>query len=164
MTEDRSQKQQGSSGGDVQKLRFQGAVNWIVRGLLRAPLVSRGIGKKLVTLYLVGRKSGRHYTIPVAYTLHEGALLIGTPFAWGRNLRTGEPVDVRFKGRLRKADVVVRTDEEGVLEHYAVMVRDNRNFAEFNKISVDANGEPDEADLRRAVAGGARAIRLTLRP
>lgn len=46
----------------------------------------RGIGKALITLYVVGRKSGRHYTVPVAYVPHDGALLFGTPFGWGRNL------------------------------------------------------------------------------
>ena len=54
------------------------------------------------------------YAIPVAYTRHDGIILIGTPFAWGRNLRTGERVDIRFKGKRRPADVHVLTDEAGV--------------------------------------------------
>jgi deazaflavin-dependent oxidoreductase (nitroreductase family) len=131
--------------------------------MLRAPLVSRGIGKRLITLYVVGRKSGKRYTVPVAYTLHEGTLLIGTPFGWGRNLRTGVPVDVRFKGRRRLADVLVLTDEDAVVKDYAVMARDNRNFASFNKIGFDEHDNPDPADLRLAWAAGARAFRLTLR-
>src|SRR4051812_33963940 len=76
-------------------LRFQSLANRIVRGLLATPLVARGIGTRLVTVYVVGRKTGRRFTVPVAYTRHEGGLLIGTPFAWGRNLRTGEAVEVR---------------------------------------------------------------------
>lgn len=44
-------------------------------------------------------------TVPVASTRHHGILFIGTPFAWGRNLRTGEPVDIRLKGQRRPADV-----------------------------------------------------------
>ena len=83
----------------VQTLPLQGAANRVVRGLLRTPLLCRAVGGRLVTLYIVGRKSGRRYTVPVAYTRHDGALLIGTPFGWGRNLRTGEPVDIRLKGR-----------------------------------------------------------------
>jgi deazaflavin-dependent oxidoreductase (nitroreductase family) len=152
-----------SPGGRAQTLAFQGVANWIVRGLLRAPLLSRGIGKRLITLYVVGRRSGKRYTVPVAYTDHDGTLLIGTPFGWGRNLRTGVPVDVRFKGRRRVADVVVRTDEDAVVEDYAVIARDNRNFASFNKIGFDEHGNPEPADLRLAWAAGARAFRLTLR-
>ncbi|MCU7729132.1 hypothetical protein ODJ79_35920 [Actinoplanes sp. KI2] len=149
--------------GVAQTLAWQGLANRIVRGLLRAPLVSRGIGKRLITLYVVGRKSGKHYAVPVAYTPHEGALLIGSPFGWGRNLRTGDPIEVRYKGRRRTADVVVHADEDAVVEDYAVIARDNRNFAQFNRIGFDERGNPDPADLRAAWVAGARSFRLTLR-
>ena len=66
-----------------------------------------------------------------------------------------------MKGKRRRADVAVVTDEVGVVEEYAVMARDNRQFAKFNKISVDRAGEPDPADLRLAWAAGARAFRFT---
>ena len=147
----------------AQPLALQGLANRVVRGLLRTPLLCRGVGRRLVTLYVVGRRSGRRYTVPVAYTRHEGTLLIGTPFAWGRNLRTGEPVNIRLKGRRRPADVRVFTDEAGVTEHYAVMARDNHAFATFNKIGLDRDGNPDPDDLRLAWAAGARAIQLTPR-
>jgi hypothetical protein len=144
-------------------LRLQGLANRLVRVLLAVPLVARGIGSRLVTLYVIGRKSGRQLTIPVAYTSHESGLLIGTPFAWGRNLRTGEPLQVRYKGRRRWADVQVFTEEEDVVARYAIMARDNRNFASFNRIDVDASGEPNRNDLQLAWAAGARAMQLTLR-
>ena len=144
-------------------MALQGVANRIVRGLLRTPLISRGIGKRLITLYVVGRKTGRRYSVPVAYTRHEGDLLIGTPFGWGRNLRTGEPVDVRLQGKLRQADVQAFTDEPGVVENYTIIARDNRNFAKFNKITFDHDGNPDAADLHLAWAAGARAFRLTPR-
>jgi deazaflavin-dependent oxidoreductase (nitroreductase family) len=155
----------GLTAADVpgQTLAFQGVVNRVIRGLLRTPLISRAVGSRLVTLYVVGRKSGRRYTVPVAYTRHEGAILIGTPFAWARNLRTGEPVAIRLKGRRRLADVEVMTDEAQVVEAYAVMCRDNRTFANFAKVGFDAAGNPNQADLRSAWAAGCRAIRLTPR-
>src|SRR5580704_12198244 len=138
----------------VQTLKAQNLVNRIVRGLLRTPLLSRLAGSRLVTVYVTGRKSGRRYSVPVAYTRDEGDLLIGTPFGWGRNLRSGEPVSVRYKGRLRQADVRVFTDEAGVTGLYAVMCRDNRNFAKFNKIGFAADGSPDPGDLRQAWVAG----------
>jgi hypothetical protein len=97
MTDDRTEPR-------TQTLRFQGLANAIVRGLSRVPLLSRVVGERLITLYVVGRKSGKRYTVPVAYTRHEGALLIGSPFGWGRNLRTGQPIEVRYKGRRRTAE------------------------------------------------------------
>jgi len=142
-------------------LAAQDLVNRIVRGLLRTPLLSRLAGRRLVTLYITGRKSGRRYALPVAYTRDEGDLLIGTPFGWGRNLRTGEPVTIRFKGRRRLADVLVLADERAVVDAYAVMARDNRAFAKFNNIGFDPAGNPLPADLRQAWTAGARAFRLT---
>jgi deazaflavin-dependent oxidoreductase (nitroreductase family) len=130
--------------------------------MLGEPLMSRVIGKRLITLYVVGRKSGRHYTVPVAYTRHEGALLVGSPFGWGRNLRTGEPLDVRYKGRRKSADVEVMTDEASVTRYYEVIARDNRNFAKFNKIGFDQAGNPNPDDLHLAWAAGARVFLLTL--
>jgi len=142
-------------------LRAQRLTNRIVRGLLRTPLVSRLVGSQLITVYVVGRKSGRRYAVPVAYTRHEGALLVGSPFGWGRNLRTGEPVTIRLKGRRRPADVQVLADEKGVIDAYAVIARQNHNFAKFNKIGFDPAGNPDQTDLRLAWSAGARAFRLT---
>ena len=144
-------------------LAAQNLVNRIVRGLLRTPLVSRLAGRRLVTLYMTGRKSGRRYAVPVAYTRQEGDLLIGTPFGWGRNLRTGEAVTIRLKGRRRLADILVLADEREVVDAYAVMARDNHAFAKFNDIGFDSAGNPVPADLRLAWTAGARAFRLTPR-
>ena len=150
-----------ATDGRAQTLALQSLVNRLIRGLLCTPLISRVIGRRLLTLYVVGRKSGLRYVIPVAYTRHAGSLLIGTPFGWGRNLRTGEPVTIRFKGRQTSAAVEVLTAEPAVVASYAVMARDNHNFAKFNHIGFDADGNPDATDLHRAWAAGARAFRLT---
>jgi deazaflavin-dependent oxidoreductase (nitroreductase family) len=166
MTSDPSESSsdgQPAPGARAQTLALQGLANRVVRGLLRTPLVCRGIGSRLITIYIVGRKSGRRYTVPVAYTRHEGGLLVGTPFGWGRNLRNGERVEIRLKGKRRPADVEAFTDEAGVVGLYAVMARDNRNFAKFNKIGLDQAGNPNADDLHLAWAAGARAFRLTPR-
>lgn len=144
----------------VQTMRYQGAANAVTRTLLRVPLLDRLVGRRLIVIDVVGRSSGRLYRVPVAYTRHEGELLVGTPFAWGRNLRSGEPVTILLKGRRVRADVTVLTDEPDVVAAYAVMARDNRQFAAFNKIGLDAAGDPDPDDLHLAWADGARVFRL----
>jgi deazaflavin-dependent oxidoreductase (nitroreductase family) len=141
-------------------LAIQSFANRVVRGLLCIPLISRLVGARLLTIYATGRKSGRRYSVPVAYLRHDDALLVGTPFGWGRNLRTGEPVPIRFRGRRVLADVEVITDEAGVVDCYAIMARHNRQFAKFNRIALDEHGEPDAQDLRQCWAAGARAFRL----
>jgi hypothetical protein len=142
-------------------MALQGVANAAVRVFLRTPGISRGIGSRLITVYVVGRKSDKQYAVPVAYTLQGEQLLFGTSFAWGRNLRTGEPVDIVLKGKRRTADVEVFTDEASVVERYATMCRDNKQFAKFNKIGFDAAGNPSAEDLHAAWASGARAFLLT---
>jgi hypothetical protein len=72
----------------AQTLPLQGLVNRVIRGLLRTPLLCRLAGRRLITVYLVGRKSGRRYAVPVAYTRRNGTLLVGTQFAWAPSCRT----------------------------------------------------------------------------
>jgi deazaflavin-dependent oxidoreductase (nitroreductase family) len=147
----------------AQTLALQPLVNRVVRVLLRTPLICRGIGRRLITVYVVGRKSGRRYAIPVAYTQDGNQLLIGSPFPWARNLRTSQPVEIRLKGTRRQTEVEVFTAEDDVTRLYATMCRDNRQFAKFNKIRLDPAGNPDPDDLHSAWTAGARAFRLTPR-
>src|ERR1700712_2231131 len=88
----------------------QTAVNRIVRALPHVPLLNRAVGRRLIVIEVVGRRSGKRYDVPVACTRDGADLLVGTPFAWGRNLRTGEPVTILLGGRRRPADVVAITD------------------------------------------------------
>ena len=154
---------QPASAARAQTSPLQRLVNRVIRGLLRTPLLCRLVGRRLLTVYLVGRKSGRHYAVPVAYTRRNRTLLVGTQFAWARNLRTGEPVHIRLAGKRRPADVHVVADETGVVEHLASMARDNHQFAKFNKIGLDQRGDPSPDDLHLAWAAGARVALLTPR-
>ena len=152
---------QAAARGTAHTLRSQRLVNRVVRGLLRTPLLCRAVGNWLVTVYVTGHTSGRRYAVPVAYTRHDDSLLIGTEFGWASNLRTGEPVTIRLKGKRRPADVQVFADEPGVVDAYTLLARKNHGFAKFNKIGFDQAGNPEPTDLHRAWAAGARAIRLT---
>jgi hypothetical protein len=150
--------------GRARTLPGQRGANAVVRGLLRAPGVSRLVGRRLVTLYVVGRSTGRRYTIPVAYETDGDSLLVGTPFAWARNLRSGDELDVRLRGRRRRCDVQVFTDEAEVVAAYTLMARANPAFASFNSVRRGPDGEPDADDVTAAWRAGARVLRLTPRP
>ena len=152
-----------SSPPRAQTLRLQGLVNRVVRGLLRTPLLCRLVGRHLITVYVTGRTTGRRYAIPVAYVRGDGALLVGTPFGWVRNLRTGQTVQIRLLGKRRSADVTVLADEGAVVAQLDTMCRANGAFAKFNKIAIDKDGVPNDEDLHLAWAAGARGVVLTLR-
>ena len=151
----------GRPAGKAQKLPMQNLVNAFTRAALNTPGVAKGIGRRLILLYVFGRNSGKRYSIPIAYMAHDGKVLIGTQFGWVRNLRTGDPIQVRYKGRLRSADVEVVEDENRVAELYTLMCRDNRAFAKFHAIGFDSAGEPEADAVQAAVRQGARAILLT---
>jgi deazaflavin-dependent oxidoreductase (nitroreductase family) len=145
----------------AQTLPLQGGVNTMIRGLMRTPLLSRLLGRRLLTLYVVGRRSGRQYAVPIAYTRHNGSLLVGSQFAWIRNLKDGEPVAIRLSGQRRQADVQVLTEEGAVVDHLALMARENHQFAKFNRIGLDRDGNPAIEDVHLASAAGARIAILT---
>lgn len=144
-------------------LPLQRVVNVVVRGVLRAPLLSALVGRRLCTLYVVGRRSGRRYAVPVAYTRHDAGLLVASQFGWARNLRTGEQLHIRLAGRRLPADVQVFSDEAGVVDRLAEMARDNHQFARFNKIGFDGRGEPRSDDLHDCWVAGTRVALLTPR-
>jgi len=73
-----------------------------------------------------------------------------------------EPVELRYQGLRRTADVRIVTDEDGVAEYYTVIVRHNPGFARINKIGVNRDGTADPDGLRAAWAAGARVMLLTL--
>ena len=88
-------------------------------------------------------------------------MLTGTQFGWSRNLRTGQDLQVRYKGKLRNSEVEVVEDEERVVELYGLLCKANHNFAKFHNIAIGAQGEPDPEGLRAAFKHGAKAILLT---
>lgn len=152
-----------SQAGSARTMRFQNMANVIMRGVLKAPGLSRLASRRFVTLYVVGRKSGTTYEIPVAYTPYDGALLVATPFPWGKNLRTGEALEVQFQGKRRSADVTVIDDHPGVARMYGVIASGNKQFADFNGIGYTPDGAPDPRDLKRIAAEGARAFLIVPR-
>lgn len=144
--------------------RFQRVTNSVVRTLLKAPLLGPVVGRRLMILHVVGRKTGRVFDIPVAYSRHDGALLIGTALRpWVKNIRPGTPVQVSMGGPRRSADAEVFTDADEVMHWFEIVARDNRRNARYNGIGFDADGNPNKADLYQTWQLGGAVIRLVLR-
>ncbi|MBF6441866.1 nitroreductase/quinone reductase family protein [Nocardia farcinica] len=144
--------------------RFQRVVNAVVRTLLRAPVLGPVVGRRLLILHVVGRKTGRVFDIPLAYTRHDGALLIGTAVRpWVRNLRPGTPVQVSMGGPRRTAEAEVFTDEAEVMRLFEIIARDNPRNAEYNGIGFASDGSPNKADIYQTWRAGGAVIRLTPR-
>ncbi|WP_169814775.1 nitroreductase family deazaflavin-dependent oxidoreductase [Nocardia crassostreae] len=143
---------------------YQNYVNALMRTLLRVPGLSSVVGKRLLILHVTGRKSGKVYDVPVAYTRHDGEILIGTRLLpWVKNIRKDTPVQVSMGGPRRTADGEVATDNESVMRLYEIIANDNPTNAKFNGIGFNADGSPNKADIYQTWQQGGVVIRLTPR-
>jgi deazaflavin-dependent oxidoreductase (nitroreductase family) len=136
------------------------AVNVIMRVVLRLPF-STPLSGSLMLLSLTGRKTGRSYRQPVSY-VRDGAVLL-TPGGgrWKLNVRDGQPVRVRLRGRdLWMRPEFVRDPDEVELT-LRRMVAINPRVASFVPI-VGRQGDVDRGRLQDAVGHGFSIIRWYL--
>jgi hypothetical protein len=88
-------------------------VNPLVRRALSSPLHA-AVDDSLVLLHPRGRRSGRHYDIPVGYIALDDRLIVVTQHAWRANLRGGAEVDVTYRGRRKEMRAGVDEDPASV--------------------------------------------------
>jgi deazaflavin-dependent oxidoreductase (nitroreductase family) len=137
-------------------------VNPTIKMLLRSPL-HRLLSGRLVLLAFKGRKSGKRYMIPVGYVQQGDTLLITTERPWSKNLRGGAPVRVRLRGQWRDGTATVISDEAGLRDRYRVMLRAGPDLSRIIGVALDANGDPNLDDLRRARERGYVVVEIALR-
>ena len=127
------------------------AVNHAMKFVLRSPLhgiVSRSI--LLVTF--TGRKSGRSYTTPVSYSQAGSQVTIFTHAAWWKNLRAGEPVSLRIRGReIRALPEPVAADGAAIAAGLSAHLRQVPSDARYYAVTLDPQGNPDAAQVAKAV-------------
>ena len=98
-------------------------VNAVMRTLLSSRRGSSGVGRRLLLLHLVGRRSGRPLTVPVAYRdVGDGRLLVLTNSRWRFNLRDRDRVEVTFLGRRQQAHAQLVEDPRVVAEVYDTLI------------------------------------------
>jgi hypothetical protein len=95
--------------------------NPVVRLLSRSPLHGM-LDASVLLLHVTGRKSGRHYDIPVNYADIDGRLIIVTSAAWRVNLRGGAEVEVTCRGRRRPMRALLTEDPAAVAVAYQGMI------------------------------------------
>jgi hypothetical protein len=144
-------------------MRLQHWLNLLVRAVLATPLLNRVIANRIMVVNVVGRKTGRHYKIPVGYTPSPWGLLVGTAGAWRRNLVHGVPVDIIVNRIRTTADAEVITDEKRCAERYRLILEHNPVHGRYAGIRADTSGNPRRDDLRAALSRGIAVIQLTPR-
>ena len=122
---------------------------------------STPLGKRLMLVYLTGRKTGRQYRQPISYVRDGETLLTPGGGRWKLNLVEGQPTHVRIRGRdafLRPELVREPVEVERLLD---VMSAKNRMVGRFVPIPKRPDGhyEPDRLEL--AIGHGFCIVRWT---
>jgi deazaflavin-dependent oxidoreductase (nitroreductase family) len=133
-------------------------VNVPMRVVLGLPFPTP-LGKRLMLVHHTGRRTGKHYRQPVSYVEAEGTILTPGGGRWTRNLRDGEPVHIRLRGRdvTARPELVAGPDE--VERLLAVMAKANPSLQRFVRIPRDADGRLDPTALAAAIEHGFRVVR-----
>jgi hypothetical protein len=113
---------------------------------------------QLMLLHYTGRKTGKRYRQPVSYIDTGEALLTPGGGRWKLNLRDGEPITVRLRGRLVRLRPELVRDPDEVQRLLGYMFSRNRRLAAFVPI-VGKDGTVDRQALENAVRHGFRIVR-----
>jgi hypothetical protein len=114
---------------------------------------------ELALLSFRGRRTGRPYTVPVAYHELDDEPLILTSSGWKANLRGGADVEFLHEGRRvpMRAELIEEAEEVGRV-YEALLQRDGLEHAKPTRIGLEVEGDriPTCEEIARAV-GGRRA-------
>jgi F420H(2)-dependent quinone reductase len=142
--------------------RLQRSVgNPIVTAILRSPL-HQLLSRRVVLISVVGRRTGRRYTLPVGYVSQDGTLdvLVANRDlkVWWRNLEGGAPVELLLRGRMIPAMAEALTFEWDARSFTIAL----RNYAAKNRRGAQAVGVRDVEDLTglRLAADVAAMVRI----
>jgi deazaflavin-dependent oxidoreductase (nitroreductase family) len=124
--------------------------------------VATPLSRRLMLVFLTGRRTGKVYRQPVSYVRHDDTLLTPGGGRWTLNLADGKPVRIRLRGR----DVVGRpelvSDIDEVDRLLGIMMAANPGVRAFVRIPRGPDGHLDRDRLEAAIQHGFRIVRWHL--
>ena len=136
-------------------------INRVMRALLSSPRRSARVGRHLLLLHLVGRRSGRSLEFPVAYRgLDDGRLLVLTNSPWRVNLRDRREAEVTLLGRRRRVHSDLVEDPDLVAEVYRGLIEQVGHERAGRRMGIRIN--VDRVPTREELVEAARRDRLSL--
>ncbi len=133
-------------------------VNVPMRMVLGLP-VATPLGGSLMLAFIVGRKSGKTYRQPLSYVRDGEVLLTPGGGNWKLNLKAGDPVRLRLRGKDITVTPELVSDADEVGRLLLVMAAANPRSASFIGIPRGPDGEFDRGRLQAAVRYGFRIVR-----
>jgi hypothetical protein len=138
-------------------------VNVPMRRILALPF-STPLSKRLMLLYLTGKRSGRSYRQPVSYVKDGDLLLTPGGGNWKLNLDPGRPERIRLDGREVTARPELIDDVDEIDSALIKMTAANPRTASFIPIARRDDGHFNRDGLVDAVTHGFRIVRWHLDP
>jgi deazaflavin-dependent oxidoreductase (nitroreductase family) len=127
------------------------AVNRAMKFVLCSPLHGV-VSHSILLVTFTGRKSGKRYTTPVSYSQAGSQVTVFTHAAWWKNLRAGEPISLRIRGRdIRALPAPVAGDEAAIAAGLAAHLRRVPSDARYYGVTFNSQGDPDAAQVAKAV-------------
>jgi hypothetical protein len=141
--------------------RIMRLINVPMRLVLGLPFATPLSGR-LMLVSLTGRKTGKAYRQPLSYVQEGKTLLTPGGGQWKLNLRTGQPVPIRLRGRDVLARPELMSDLDEIERLLAVMAAANPSVQAFVGIPRGPDGRLDRTRLQNAVQFGFRIVRWHL--
>jgi hypothetical protein len=136
-------------------------INVPMRRILALPF-STPLSKRLMLLYLTGRRTGQSYRQPVSYVEDGESLLTPGGGNWKLNLQPGRPERIRLNGRDVSARPDLIDDVDEIDSALIKMAAVNPRTLSFIPITRKDDGHFDRDGLVNAVAHGFRIVRWHL--
>jgi EmrB/QacA subfamily drug resistance transporter len=138
----------------ARRMRF---VNVVMRRVLGLP-IRTPLSDRLMLLFYTGRRSGRSYRQPVSYATDGDTLLTPGGGKWKLNLREGEPIAARVRGRKVRLTPTFERAPDEVVRLLGVMYEQNRRLTSFVPFIGD-DGGIDRGQLANALDRGFCIVR-----
>lgn len=150
-----------AKGTRASRSRIFLVLNPFMRFMLRMPV--KRMQERLLLLSYTGRKSGKHFTVPLSYAEDtDGSLLIPGGGAWKLNLAPGRLIQIRLHGKDRSADPEVIWNSAEIERLLPLLVKDNPQGQDFVGVPMGPDGHPDRDKLEQALEDGFAIVRLRL--
>jgi len=120
--------------------------------LLRSPF-HRLVSKSLMLITIVGRKTGKTYSIPVRYIRHGNTIrfFTGATNKWWRNMRGGADVTLLVEGKSAGYHAVAAdSPPDQIREALVLLFKEFPQDAPYYEVRIDKSGQPLPEDLDRA--------------
>ncbi len=127
-------------------------LNPIMKTILKSPFHSVVSGQIMI-LSFQGVKSGKAYSTPVSYSKENDNIVCFTHAKWWKNFTNGAEVTLRIQGQDFNGHAEAISDEPdriamGLRNHIQAIPNDARYYG----VTLDANGQPDMEQVKKAAA------------